>query len=281
MLITVYVPTKNRVLLLERAVQSVLKQSHQDLELIVVDDGSTDTTWEMLGRIVQQDARVRRVYQSPSRGATVARNTAIRLARGQFLTGLDDDDAFTPDRLERFAQAWDGLARRGERPACLFSNQQILRHGEVTLVTDKPARVHHADLFRFNEIGNQVFAPRQHFIDAGMFREDQPAWQDLDFFLRLLARHGDAVLVPEATYLWDDSPRTDRISRTHEAKLRRACEMVCEAHCPADPMRRQQLSLQLFGKYYGLKPHGADWRTLLRPQFDLRSALRLLRNRFA
>src|SRR5512144_610930 len=100
MQVSVYLPTRNRAASLQRAVDSVLAQTHADFELIVVDDGSSDGTRQCLEDAQRSDARVRAIHHAVSRGAPASRNAAIAAARGEWLTGLDDDDEFLPRRLE-------------------------------------------------------------------------------------------------------------------------------------------------------------------------------------
>lgn len=275
MLISVYIPTKNRAQLLLKAIQSVQAQTHAAFELIVVDDGSTDVTNELLADLAAQDPRIRQLRQCPSRGATMARNTAILAAQGPFVTGLDDDDEFTPDRLALFLRRWQALEAAGETPSCLYSNLTIMQGGTAVRSTDKPQRAVFEDMFRENVVGNQIFAPKQHYLDAGLFLEGLPAWQDLEFFMRVLKRFGPARLVPQATYHWDNSPRQDRVSRESEHKMRHACETVCRLHCPQSPRRQQQLYLQLFGRFYGIKPKASDYQHFLS---NPKGLLKLLRS---
>lgn len=281
MLITVYVPTKNRLALLTAAVESVIRQTHTDWELIVVDDGSTDGTAGYLADLCARDLRVRAISHGTSQGGAAARNAAITSARGDFVTGLDDDDSFTPDRLERFASAWRGHQSVGESPSCLYSQLNVLRHDVVVEQSHKPDRACFDDMFRENVVGNQIFAPRQHYIDAGLFRSGLPAWQDLEFFMRVLKMFGPARLVDAATYNWDDSPRSDRVSLKSEEKMRLAFDTVRQLHEDAVPRRTQMLYLQLFGRYYGVKPTLGDWLEFLRLGFWPRGCLWLLRNQIA
>lgn len=278
MLISVYIPTKNRAQLLATAIESVRAQTHQDFEVIVVDDGSTDETPSYLAQLAAQEPRLRYITHAQSQGGPVARNAAISAARGEFVTGLDDDDSFTNDRLERFAQMWQQLEHAGSRlPSALYSQLNIVQNGVVVERTRKPESVGFDDLFRQNFIGNQIFAPRKNCLEAGLFRVGLPAWQDLEFFMRILKRFGSARLVDAATYNWDDSPRTDRISRQSEEKLRLACQTVSELHQGSSPRRAQMLYLQLFGRYYGVKPTLSDWRTFLAHGIWPAGCLRLLR----
>jgi glycosyltransferase involved in cell wall biosynthesis/predicted O-methyltransferase YrrM len=93
---SVVIITRNRAALLEQAVDSVLGQSYQNFELLIVDDGSTDDTWARVQR--SSDPRVRYVFQPPS-GIPAARNAGVQRAIGEYICIHDDDDLMLPDRL--------------------------------------------------------------------------------------------------------------------------------------------------------------------------------------
>ena len=105
-LVSVYLPTRNRAEQLPRAIRSVLRQDCPNLELLVVDDASTDLTSEVLARFAARDSRVRIFRQPVPSGAPAARNRAIREARGEFLAGIDDDDLMLPTRLSSLLDAY-------------------------------------------------------------------------------------------------------------------------------------------------------------------------------
>lgn len=94
--ISVVIPTYNRAHLLYEAIQSVLNQTFTDFELIIVDDGSTDNTEEVVRSII--DPRVNYLKQS-NRGVSAARNTGLKVCTGEFVAFLDSDDLFLPERL--------------------------------------------------------------------------------------------------------------------------------------------------------------------------------------
>jgi glycosyltransferase involved in cell wall biosynthesis len=96
-LVTVVIPTFNRARSLGRAIDSVLAQTYTNFELIVVDDGSTDNTPELLSSFA---GRIQILRQSNA-GPSVARNTGIRAARGKFIAFLDSDDEWLPEKLEQ------------------------------------------------------------------------------------------------------------------------------------------------------------------------------------
>lgn len=105
-LISVLMPVFNAAQTLEYAVRSILHQSWRNLELIAVDDASTDASWDILQRLAAQDGRVKPTRLPANSGPYVAKTIALGLARGKWTTGQDADDWSLPQRLEQhFAAA--------------------------------------------------------------------------------------------------------------------------------------------------------------------------------
>ena len=102
--VSVIIPTHNRPRLTLRAIQSVQQQTLRDLELIVVDDGSTDGTWQSLRTIQAQDGRIR-LSQQTSQGANPARNRGVSHAKAPHTLFLDSDDELIPNALESLLTA--------------------------------------------------------------------------------------------------------------------------------------------------------------------------------
>lgn len=96
-LISVVMPTFNREMFLREAIQSVLDQTFRDFELIIIDDGSTDGTKDVVNSF--PDHRIHYIYQS-NRGRSNARNHALHIARGRYIAFLDSDDLYLPDKLQ-------------------------------------------------------------------------------------------------------------------------------------------------------------------------------------
>jgi glycosyltransferase involved in cell wall biosynthesis len=97
--ISIIMPTFNRARHLEHAVQSVLAQSFRNWELIIVDDGSTDNTFEILDRFILRFPNIRYMKQS-NRKAALARNSGIQASFGRYITFLDSDDHYLENHLE-------------------------------------------------------------------------------------------------------------------------------------------------------------------------------------
>ena len=103
--VSVVVTTYNRAALLPRAIRSVLAQTYEDYELIIVDDCSTDDTPDVIRTFV--DSRIRVVRHAENTGQSAAINTGIRLARGEYIAFLDDDDEWVESKLLRQVRALD------------------------------------------------------------------------------------------------------------------------------------------------------------------------------
>ena len=97
--VTVVIPTYNRANLLGRSIRSVIGQTYGDFELIIVDDGSTDSTAEIAASF--DDERVKYIRREQNGGVGAARNTGIKAAIGKFVAFNDHDDEWLPDKLER------------------------------------------------------------------------------------------------------------------------------------------------------------------------------------
>src|SRR5688500_16355713 len=97
-LVSIVLPTRNRIELLPRAVASVQSQTYTHWELVVINDGSTDGTKEWLDGL--DDVRIRVVHREQGLGAASARNVGIGLAQGEFISFLDDDDYWLEGKLE-------------------------------------------------------------------------------------------------------------------------------------------------------------------------------------
>lgn len=101
-LISIYMPTWNRQQLAIRAIKSVLRQDYRHWEMIIVDDCSS--SYQQLQQFVEElnDPRVRYTHNARNTGACAVRNQAIMQAQGHYITGIDDDDEWTPNRLSVF-----------------------------------------------------------------------------------------------------------------------------------------------------------------------------------
>ncbi len=199
-LISVYLPTHNRVEFLKAAVASVLDQTYQNFELIICDDGSVDGTEEYCNELCSRERRVKYLRNYNSLGACVSRNKAIKVARGEYITGLDDDDLFAPNRLEEF---YDNRRLLESDFSFLCTSLKLMNElGEiVSFRLRKSERISFNRLLFGNVVGNQIFAKSEIFSGVGGFDETCPAWQDFDLWVRICSKYGDGFRLRSNSYL--------------------------------------------------------------------------------
>jgi len=214
-IVSVIVPAYNQGHYVGEAIQSVLDQTYQDFEIIVVDDGSTDKTAEVTKSF--SDPRVHYIYQE-NRGLSGARNTGIRHSAGIYLTFLDSDDLFLPEKLELLV-------------ACLGDNSEIgLVAGQaipinetgqpVGRIFDVPLPEDTSQLLLGNPLHvGSVMVRREWQVKAGFFDESLRSYEDWDMWLRL------ALLGCKMG--WVDQPVS--LYRFHQAQMTRDGQQMTTA----------------------------------------------------
>ncbi|MTD42681.1 colanic acid biosynthesis glycosyltransferase WcaA [Erwinia sp. CPCC 100877] len=197
-LVSIYMPTWNRQQLAIRAIKSVLRQDYDNWEMIIVDDCSA--SYEQLQKFITDlnDPRLTWIHNEVNSGACAVRNQAILQAKGEFITGIDDDDEWTPNRLSVFLEHRHQLVTH----AFLYANDYVCK-GEVysqptslPLYPKSPYSLR--QFYKRNIIGNQIFTLTRRF-QASLFDVALPAAQDYDAFLRLVVEYGAPFKVEEAT----------------------------------------------------------------------------------
>jgi glycosyltransferase involved in cell wall biosynthesis len=192
--ISVIIPVFNRADVLPRALRSALNQSYRDLEIIVVDDGSTDPIAAVVGDF--PDPRVRLVRHETRRGAAAARNSGVRHARGDFVAFLDSDDEWYPEKLQRQLQV---LAPAGDATMCvtwydIYQQDQPLpsRTEHLVRTVGRPLRAAApVELSRLDLLwgcnvspGSTLLASKRSFLRVGFFCEELWRLEDWDWLLR-------------------------------------------------------------------------------------------------
>lgn len=122
--ITVIVPVYNSIDCLERCVLSICAQTYSQIEILLIDDGSTDGTGELCEQLAKRDSRIR-VRHKENGGASTARNAGIDLAAGEYLGFVDSDDYIEPDVYEKMVRALE----EGNYPAVQISRDEVDEEG--------------------------------------------------------------------------------------------------------------------------------------------------------
>jgi glycosyltransferase involved in cell wall biosynthesis len=189
--VSVIIATYNRARLLKRAIQSVLNQTYQDFELIVVDDGSADDTKQVVKSF--SDSRIGYIRHEENKGEAAARNTGIRAARCEYIAFHDSDDEWLQAKLEKQMAVFQ---RESSRVGIVYTSMcRIDKEGKryvpntPTIMPEDGLVYRKALDYGVRYIGIGTAAVRKTcFNIAGMFDERLPYYVDLDFFIRA-AKH--------------------------------------------------------------------------------------------
>lgn len=198
-LVSVVIPTRDRVDHLRRAADSVLKQSQDDLELIIVDDASEDGTAAYLAELASRDSRVRTVRNAVARGGAGARNDGISRSRGQWIAFLDDDDEWLPEKLQRQLHM---LQNTPSAVACSCDFVMRFSSGRSKVVQVTPNATLQQLLFE-NQLGSAslCICSSRVLKEIGGFDARLRSAQDQDLWARVRQR-GDVAVCGEALVLY-------------------------------------------------------------------------------
>jgi GT2 family glycosyltransferase len=199
---SVIVPAFNAARTVGSTIRSVLAQTRQDFEVVVVDDGSTDSTIELV-REFERDPRIRLLRQSNG-GPSAARNTGIAAARGGYVSMLDADDLWLPEYLELMGAALD------EAPGA------VLAYTDAWVLDDASGRIRRRSAMSYQRPPKHVGSPRELFLlllernfiytsvtvrratleQVGGYDESLGASEDWELWLRIAALGAPLICVP-------------------------------------------------------------------------------------
>ena len=181
--VSVIMPVHNREVLVQKAVESVLRQRFDDFELLAVDDHSTDRTHAVLQTFAERDPRVR-VIQSPRRGVSAARNAGLAAAKGEIYAYLDSDNTWRDNHLQRVVSALRGRVR-----GCCYTKLAVRivnAAGELIKETVLDNAYDPVRILRGNAIDLNAFAHTAQLYQAvGGFDESMDRLVDWDFIIRV------------------------------------------------------------------------------------------------
>lgn len=242
--ISVVVPAYNAGKTIQNTLESVLKQTFSDLELIVINDGSTDNTLEILDTI--QDPRIK-IFSYENGGLPVARNRGISQSTGEFISFIDADDLWTPDKLELQLTALQNHPEAGvayswsvfmdDKGEYFHADDPIYYEGNVF-----------AKLLLRNFIthGSNLLIRRQAIESVGNFDLTVPPCADWDFYLRLAARWLFVVVPkPQIFYRQSSSSMSAKVEEMERCSL-----LVVEKAFQSAPQALQHLKSQSLAYVY-------------------------------
>lgn len=193
-LVSIITPTYNSEKFIAETIKSVLNQTYQSWEMIIVDDYSTDQTEAIIKDFMAIDQRISFYQLQKNAGAGVARNQAVDLAKGRYIAFLDSDDLWKPEKLEKQVD----FMSANQVPFAFSYYDCINEEGELLHICVKtPKRLHYWQLFFCNFVGNLTGIYDTHFfgkipISSIRKRQDWMVW------LTVLKKVRVASVLPES-----------------------------------------------------------------------------------
>lgn len=232
-LASVIIPAYNGAHFVDRAIQSALSQTYERIEVVLVNDGSTDDTGLVADRISKLDSRVRVVHKENG-GLSSARNAGILAAQGEYLMFLDVDDVIAPTKLETQVRALNADATK----TLVYSQYEILYEdsGRTVQTARGEAPLPFRELLAYrNWFGVMVPLLRRSLVDAvGFFDESLKAGEDYDYWIRC-AEHTEFLYSPGvvASYVQHEGQMHKDTGRMDTAQWN-----ILNKHFQSDPRRR-------------------------------------------
>ena len=183
--VSVIIPTYNRAHLIGKAIKSVLNQTYQDFEIIVVDDGSTDNTEEIVKSFT--DFKIHYICHKHNRGASSTRDIGIKASRGEYIAFLDSDDEWLPEKLNKQMKIFES---ESSEVGVVYTRDYYVDEKDK-----KVKKVHiprkegyiYENLLRAEDVIyiSTVLVKNECFKKVGLFDEDLPASEDYDMWFRI------------------------------------------------------------------------------------------------
>ena len=204
-MISIIIPVYNKSKIILDCLNSIVTQLLQDIEIICIDDGSTDGSAEIVERFAGNDRRIR-IIRQPNFGAGAARNAGIKVARGEYIAFLDADDFYpSNDTLTRiYAAAKANNADICGGSFCIKDGDKLITRfcGEMSgNMFGKEGFINFRD-YQFDYAYYRFIYRREFLAAHGLYFPDYRRYQDLPFMLRAFDAAGRFYAVPDVTYCY-------------------------------------------------------------------------------
>lgn len=216
--VTVVIPTYNRAHFLKHTISSVLAQTFSDFELIIVDDGSTDNTADIVKQF--SDPRIRFIPLGKNCGGNYARNQGIKSAHSELIAFLDSDDEWLPNKLElQINCLQNNNSHNANIIYCAYFQYYESTKRKIIITGSYEGNVFHHLLQGWCPALSTFIIRRSSLLEIGGFDENLPSFQDYDLFLRLAKNNSIFAVISEplVTKIVHES---QQVSRTWISKLK-------------------------------------------------------------
>lgn len=203
MKVSIIIPTYNRAYCIRRSIDSILAQTYKDFELIIVDDGSTDETEQIIAEYISSNPAIRYIKTPSNGGVSAARNLGMKEALGEYIAFQDSDDYWLPDKLEKQMSAIEASGADFSYTYVKYTladNSTIIIPDPNTPLENMSGQIYQ-QLLHSNLVGAPtLLIHKRCYQTIGGFDTTLPALEDYDYALRL-SQHFNAVFVSEPLIL--------------------------------------------------------------------------------
>lgn len=225
-LVSVIVPVYNRERLVTETVASILQQTYRNIEIVLINDGSTDDSLEVIRALEQEHPDIIRIIDQKNQGQTIARNQGIRNARGKYIAFLDSDDLWVPDKLERQIPLFNegvGLVYGGVE----FINELGETTGFDACDLSMQGNIYLQLLVKNRMTGGSVVILAEALEKVGLFDPEFKAAENWDLWVRICKEY-EARLVnkPVVKYRLHQSNMSKDVKLMQDAK-----RQIMAKHC--------------------------------------------------
>lgn len=224
-IVSVVIPTYNRAYLLRKSITSVLNQTYADFEVIIVDDGSTDKSEELIKSF--EDNRIRYIKHDKNKGVSQALNTGIRSSRGKYISFLGSDDAWLPQKLEKELEIFQ---KSDSHVGVVYSGLWQIKNNKKKYVPssriNKKEGNIHEEILLGNFVNGLSLIREECFEKVGLFDVNLLGLVDWDLYIRI-SKFYEFRFVDEPLII---APLSDDSISINSAKIVNAYQLILEKH---------------------------------------------------
>lgn len=215
-LVSVIIPTHNRLKFLQKALDCVLNQSYDNLDIIVILDGCVDNSLDFIQRISKKEERIRHITNEKAVGGMQARLQGIQAAKGKYISFLDDDDIWEKEKIELQVN----FLEKNTDISIVGCNYSWKTKDRIYPAIDTSGLVSIEDLKYSNNLGSFTFCcVRSEDIKSINFKSNVPSCQDWYTWLSVLIHSGkNAYILKEYLAIYDDGDHI-RVTNVKESKI--------------------------------------------------------------
>ena len=215
-LISVIIPTYNRGFILEETINSVLNQTYQFYELIIVDDASTDNTENIVKEI--KDNRIKYIKLDVNSKGTKPRNIGINLSKGKYIAFLDSDDKWLPEKLEKQLNFIESSKGKNVDVICFTG---LIIKDQFKEIYQNNRHYNNENIMEYILVGRNEVQTSTYMVSSSiakniLFDETLKKHQDWDFFLRLNKNNTTVLCLTECLTVWNVNDNNNRITNSYK-----------------------------------------------------------------